>query len=125
MIMFPFRVGKAFLEYPNHPITIPRKYYPELLDGIYKGETERALPISIAPPKGRTLTGEIYSGVSGYGPYYQIKIMGAYPGWYLDDLRIGDVILVAIVKTGDEVKVKLVTPEQVQKISERLLTSQG
>ncbi len=124
MIMFPFRVGKAFLESTNHPITIPRKYNPELLSEIYMGPGEKALPVSIIPPKGRTLNGEIYFGVSSYGPYYQIKIMGAYPGWYLDNLSIGDVILVAIAKAGDKVNVNLVTPDEIRKMSDKLLSSE-
>ena len=87
------------------------------------GHGEKALPVSIIPPKGRKLNGEIYFGVSSDGPYYQIKIMGTYPGWYLDDLRIGDVILVAIAKAGDKVNVNIVTPEEMQKMSDKLLSS--
>jgi hypothetical protein len=114
--MFPFSVGKTFLERANHPITIPKEHNSQLIREIYGGEGQRELPAYIIPPKGRTLNGKIYYGVAGYGPYYQIKIMGAYPGWYLDDLRIGDVILVAVVKNGGKVQMKMVTSKQVQKL---------
>jgi len=120
MIMFPFRVGKAFLEYPNHPITIPRKYYLKLINEIYAGQGKKEAPVRIIPPKGRNLSGKIHYGVSSYGPYYQIKIIGAYPGWYLDDLQIGDVILVGLAKAGDKVNVRLVTPVEMQRMSDKL-----
>jgi len=109
-------VGKTFLERPNHPITIPKEHNSKLIREIYCGDGQRELSAYIIPPKGRTLNGKIYYGVAGYGPYYQIKIIGAYPGWYLDDLRIGDVLLVAIAKEGEKVNVKLVTSKQLQKI---------
>lgn len=117
MIIFDFRVNKTFLEYPNHPITIPKTHYSELISFIYRGKGNRTVPVRINPPTGRILDGKIYCGTAGYGTYYQIKVMGTYPGVYFGDLKIGDVVCVSIARSDERINVKILSPKQKQQIA--------
>jgi len=122
MVTFFFKVGKAFLKYTNHPITIPRTNNARLVEQIYEGSGKKTIRANIIPPEGRILSGEIYYGVSGYGPYYQIKVLGDYPSDYFGDLNIGDMVGITIERSGKKVDVKIISPQKIRKIAERLLT---
>lgn len=114
MVSFPFTVNKSFLEYSNHPITIPCAYYSSLISSIYQGKGCRTIPVLIDPPTKRMLNGEIYYGVAGRGEYYQIKVLGEYPGVYFGNLKIGDTVWVVIKKSGEKINVKIVSPKELQ-----------
>lgn len=120
MITFFFKVGKSFLKYSNHPITIPREHYKCLEREIYSGSGKRTIFVRISPPKGRLLDGEIYYGVASYGPYYQIKVLGAYPSDYFGDLQIGEILGVTIQDSEGEVKIKIVSTPQLQEFIKKL-----
>jgi hypothetical protein len=107
MILFPFKINKSFLKYPNHPITIPRENNSRLIEEVYGGNGNKTIPVRITPPRGRNLTGEIYYGISGYGPYYQIKILGDYPGYYFGNLQTGDIVLITIKSIDKKIDVKI------------------
>mgnify|MGYP001159379590 CR=1 FL=1 len=121
MISFFFKVNKSFLEYTNHPITIPRENNSQLIKEVYGGNGRRTIPVHITPPEGRNLAGEIYYGVSGYGGYYQIKALGDYPGYYLGDLQIGNVVFITINMAGNKTVVKIHSPEELRKVVDDLL----
>lgn len=105
MITFFFKIGKAFLKYSNHPITIPRVLYTRLVEQIYESTGKKTIQVRIIPSSGRILDGEIYYGIAGYGPFYQIKVLGGYPSDYFGDIRIGNIIQVIIKKVGDKIHV--------------------
>ena len=108
MILFPFTINDSFLEYSNHPITIPQKYHAPLISSIYQGNGCRTIPVHIEPPAKRILDGEIYYGRKPGGEeYYQIKVLGAYPGYYFGDLKIGDIVYVGITISGAKINVKI------------------
>ncbi len=115
MISFPFKVGKAFLEASNHPITIPQRNNTRLIEEVYQGKGNRSIPVRITPVQGRNLNGEIYYGVSSYGPYYQIKILGNYPGYYLGDLKIGDFVFITVKRVDNIIEVKIHSSAELRK----------
>lgn len=122
MIMFEFRVNKSFLKYTNHPITIPQAYHPLLLKNVYGGAGKKTISARVIPPKGRILDGKIYYGKAGYGPYYQIKVLGAYPSDYFGNLKIGESIWVSIAKSGQQINVKILSRKQIRELAEKLLS---
>ncbi len=70
MISFHFTISHSFLKYTTHPITIPKtqvQYREMEQEGLERGD------LTIIFPKGERLRGHMYYGVSGYGPYYQIR----------------------------------------------------
>lgn len=71
VIKFRFEINKSFKSSPTHPITVPRSLvdYAKLEKiGFDKGD------FIIIFPKGERVKGRMNSGVSSYGPYYQIRI---------------------------------------------------
>ena len=122
MIKFFFQVGKSFLKYTNHPITIPRAYNSKLVSAIYGGTGARTIPVTVTPPKGRILNGEIYYGKASYGPYYQIKVLGQYPSDYFGDLKIGESVMVSIVKSGRHANVRIISQKQARAAAEKLVS---
>lgn len=121
MIFFPFRVNKSFLEQTNHPITIPRENNAQLIEDIYEGSGGKTVPVHIISPTGRILDGEIYFGVSGYGPYYQIKVMGNYPSVYFGNLNIGETIGVGIKRNGEKITIEIFSPDKLRKAIDKLI----
>jgi hypothetical protein len=105
MIKFFFKIEKAFLKYSNHPITIPRVHYTRLVDEIYEGTGKKTIQVRITPPSGRILNGEIYYGIAGYGPFYQIKVLGSYPSDYFGNIKIGNILQVTIKIIRDKIHV--------------------
>jgi hypothetical protein len=117
MILFSFKVGKSFLKYTNHPITIPREHNSRLIKDIYGDSGKRTIPVIITPPGGRILNGQIYYGIAGYGPFYQIKVLGAYPSDYFGNFKIGEFMAVSIERSGKKINVTIFSPQQLRKIS--------
>lgn len=69
-VEFNFMVNRSFLSAPSHPITVLKKYNPQLARYIRSNRHEIALCAS----NGKTLKAYMYHGVAGWGPYYQIRI---------------------------------------------------
>ncbi len=70
MISFHFMINHSFLKYTAHPITVPKtqvQYKKMEEEGFERGD------LTIIFPKGERFLGHMYYGVSGYGPYYQIR----------------------------------------------------
>jgi hypothetical protein len=68
MVAFRFTINESFKTASTHPITVPKNQvdYTELSKlGLDKGK------FTITFPKGERINGHMYSGVAGYGPYYQ------------------------------------------------------
>jgi hypothetical protein len=105
MISFFFKIGKAFLKYSNHPITIPRVHYTRLVDQIYESTGKKTTKVRIIPPNRKILNGKIYYGIAGYGPFYQIKVLGSYPSDHFGNVKIGSILQVTIKKIGDKIYV--------------------
>jgi hypothetical protein len=93
-----------------------------LIKDIYGGSKNKTIKVKIIPPtpKGRILDGEIYYGVSGYGPYYQIKVLGDYPSDYFGHLKIGELLGVTIKKTDKNITVRILSPQELKAIAEKL-----
>jgi hypothetical protein len=92
MLEFVFTVNLSFLGSRLHPITIPRgrvDYGDLQAEGLSRGS------FTIHCPDGRTLPGTMYSGVAGYGPYFQLKADG-YSRDPLFDVRYGTRLLVRL-----------------------------
>jgi hypothetical protein len=101
MVSFPFRIGKAFLDYDWHPVTIPKQYYVQL-----ERESLAAGSVSIESPFGAT-HGSIYYSRAGYGPFYQIKMEGGGFSDPMTEFKLGQVITVQIVRNDKTVRVTL------------------
>lgn len=120
MITFFFRVGKSFLKYSNHPITIPRENNSSLVKDIYGGSGKKTIKANVIPPKGRILDGEIYYGIANWGEYYQIKVLGQYPSDYFGHLKIGELLGITIKKADNNITVRILSPQGLKAIAERL-----
>jgi hypothetical protein len=107
MIVFPFRVGDAFLNYDRHPITIPKKHYDELIQEKIFTDNSSSIDCLIVCPDGRKLAGQIYKGKAGYGLFYQIRVRGGCPSDHLGHLKNGQIIFVTIKKAANKVLVKI------------------
>jgi hypothetical protein len=101
MVRFPFSIGKAFLNYYPHPITILKTHYRRL-------EQERLAEsfVSIESPFGSTSGSIIYSR-AGYGPYYQIRIDGSHASDRMNEFTLGEQITVELERVGKTVHVAL------------------
>lgn len=87
-ITFNFKINKSFLKYNNHPITVPREFYPFLkIHGITKKQEAK-----IILPDGSIALAYIHYSTAGYGDYYQIRIRNFYSGVGIADLKVGDVV---------------------------------
>jgi len=76
---FNFRINDSFLSATNHPITIPRGVYDELINiGLVPNPCPRGWKYQIRAQSisGKVIDGYIYCAVSGGGRYAQIKVMG-------------------------------------------------
>jgi hypothetical protein len=103
MVTFPFRIGNAFLNYKWHPITIPTAYY-----GRLEEEGLVAEDVSIASPFGST-SGSVEHGTAGYGPYYQIKMVGGQTRDPMVQFNFGQCITVELERVGKTVRITLGT----------------
>jgi hypothetical protein len=101
MVRFPFRIGKAFLNYHWHPITISKKHYRSL-------EQERLAEslVSIESPFGSTSGAIVYSK-AGYGPYYQSRIDDSHVSDRMNGFMLGEQITVELERIGNTVQVTL------------------
>jgi hypothetical protein len=74
MVAFQFTVGKAFLEYNWHRITVPKSQVP------YRALEARGLSqknVTIIFPRGERFEGQLHYGPnSGFGEYYQLQFRG-------------------------------------------------
>lgn len=101
MVRFPFRIGKAFLDYDWHPITIPKAHYKNLEQ---QGLAEDS--VSIETPFNR-MSGSIVHSRAGYGPYYQMRMDGGHSRDRLNQFKLGEQILVELERVGKSVRVTL------------------
>lgn len=96
MISFRFRINDSFRRYSTHPITVPKtqvEYKKIEQEGFSRGD------LTIIFPKGERIRGHMYSGVAGFGPYYQIRF---YPNQHLPEyLATGTRIMVLLHKDGN------------------------
>lgn len=108
MISFTFQVNPSFLEYPNHPVTIPENCYDGLREEGCASENDKpgdTIPVVITNPTGRSYEGWIYYGKAGYNFYYQIKVGTKRAAGYCGRLEDGDVMPVMIKRVGNDVRV--------------------
>ena len=101
MVKFPFRIGKSFLDYRWHPITIPKAYYKQL-------EQERLAvdSVLIDSPFGTT-HGKIYYGRAGFGPFYQIQMDGGHTHDPMMEFKLGQIIAVELERVEKLIRVTL------------------
>ena len=69
-IQFRFKLGKSFFNYAHHPITIPKKCWNDKLKRI---KTSQDCEIIIDLEKQEKYQGSIYTSVSGFGKFYQLR----------------------------------------------------
>lgn len=107
IILFPFKVGKAFIE--NNLLTIPKKYHSQLeKDGFVSLSGNRRRDIIVNSLKyNRFIPGHIYYGKAGYGWFYQIRISRSRPIDYFGHFKNLETILVVIEKKDGKVYVIL------------------
>ena len=102
MIVFSFTINSSFLNYPTHPITVPRSCvdYRRI-----RAEFEERALLRIVAPNGVEFTGELYFATAGYGEYYQIRVKGG-PKQSLSGLTRGDRVSVQLAHgiSGPEVR---------------------
>ena len=102
-ITFNFTINKSFLNYPPHPLTIPKEFYPYLdIHGILKRQEA-----TVVFPDGSTAEGYIHRSKAGWGEYHQIKIRSPYSGAGISGLKIDAVIKVDIFKVGENTHIEL------------------
>ena len=102
-INFDFEIGKSFLNYCSHPITIPREFYLFMdIQGIIKKQDA-----TILFPDGSVATGYIHYSKAGWGEYHQIRVRNPYSGIGISKLKVGDMIRVEIYKDVDKTKIEL------------------
>ncbi len=101
MVRFPFRIGKSFLDYHWHPITIPKRHY-----GALEQEKLTERPLTIESPFG-VMQGEIVYARAGYGPYYQIQMGGRPTGDCMAKFKLGEQISVELERVGNAIRVTL------------------
>ena len=95
MLAFRFTAGKAFFDYPTHPITVPKTQvsYSEL----QKKDLDRGDFVMILP-RGERLEARMYSNVAGFGPYFQLRTN---PGQRIPSyVKLGMKLLVILLKDG-------------------------
>ena len=102
MVEFPFTIGKAFLDYHWHPITIPRAPYRGL-----EAEGLAVSSVSIESPFG-IMSGSIVYSRAGYGPYYQVRMDGGPTHDPMSEFKLGQRITVKLERVGKVVHVALV-----------------
>ncbi len=107
IILFPFKVGKAFIE--NNLLTIPKKYYAQLeKDGFISLSGNHRTEIIINSLKYNCLVpGYIYYGKAGYGWFYQIRISKSRPTDYFGHFKKTETVLVVIEKKENKIYVTL------------------
>ena len=70
MIIFSFTINSSFLNESAHPITVPKSQVE------YKAITAERFDlknVAVVFPRGEKMTGYLYSGIAGYGSYYQLR----------------------------------------------------
>lgn len=102
MVQFTFIAGKAFLENNRRYTTVPKS---QIDYGVLEGEGLCVDDLSIICPEGERMSGFMYYGVAGYGPYYQIRING-YDNDPLSKLEYHQKLNVEIMRDGKKVYVE-------------------
>lgn len=103
MVTFYFTVNRSFLSHPGRFITIPKTQvdYDQLeREGLFAND------VAVMCPNGARMSGSIYHGRAGYGPYYQLRIHGG-DGDPLGRLPFGQELMVEIRKNSSGVEVVL------------------
>jgi hypothetical protein len=101
MVRFPFSIGKAFLNYPWHPITILKTHY-----GRLEQEQLAESFVTIESPFGSTSGSIVYSR-AGYVLYYQIRIDGSHASDRMNEFALRDQITVELERVGKTVHITL------------------
>lgn len=95
MLQFYFTVNHSFISWPIHPITVPRgqvEYAHLKAEGLHGGV------LTVLCPDGSSLSGNMYSAVAGFGPYYQIR-MAIPPTHPILELPVGYRLSVQLERT--------------------------
>ncbi len=105
---FKFRINKSFLNYPFHPITIPKSQidYSKL-----KEEQHKLDNVQIILPNLENTNGYIYFGTAGYGDYYQIRftnLKNAYKKYF----QLNQQFLINLTTDKDSCSVNIVDPNK-------------
>lgn len=108
MLRFYFSVNRSFLGHTTRPITIPKTQVDyEKLEREELCDSEAV----VICPNGQHLSGFIYYGEAGYGPYYQLRVRGDH-GDPLGGLPFGQKLLVDIRKSVKGIEVELTQVDQ-------------
>ena len=97
MLQFRFKVNQSFLTWPSHPITVPKSQidFAQLEEeGLDRGD------LKVVCPDGTSLSGKMYSGTAGFGPYYQIRMVVPETHPILD-LPVGSRLSVELVRRSN------------------------
>jgi hypothetical protein len=109
MISFLFRINASFLGYPTRPITVPRSQVSYI---DVRALADQSKDVWITVQGHRSVRGQLYHNVAGYGEYYQLRCVE--PIW----LQGGPIRLGALTRVGLyvadgrlEVDMRVIEPE--------------
>lgn len=99
-ISFDFTANDSFLRGNQHPITIPKDIWRKALEKGFFNENDPVGKVRAANaigPNGQRLQASIYTGKSGWGRYYQIRLPEReMPSDFLVGIHMDDVIKVRL-----------------------------
>jgi rubredoxin len=104
MISFEFKVGKTFVDYRNHPITVRTRFNSTMNEYMLGKSRYKA---SIACPDGKQISGHIYSSYNNGAHYYQITFHSKKTSPSIESLKVHNKLKVEIDKVKDEIIVTL------------------
>jgi hypothetical protein len=119
MISFRFKIGKPFLESPEHPITVPMEHsYRLRSEGIVgKSNTVGSYwPLVVVAPDGRKLNATVIHDEAGGSFYYQIHIAGEASITLRSLLAREEYVHVVIGKVSHEAQAYLLDSRQEERL---------
>ncbi len=75
---FSFMVNWSFLGYCTHPITVPRSQVDHAALQKLVSDNPQVL---VRAPNGAYSKGKLYSGLSSWGPYHQVRVDSLEVAW--------------------------------------------
>jgi len=96
MVFFRFSVNQSFLSESSHPITVPKSQVDyKTVDNLRLDRKN----LTLICPRGERIQGHLYAGTAGYGPYFQIRLLGEnrrLPSYF----KLSDKLIVLLFRVG-------------------------
>jgi hypothetical protein len=101
---FAFEANKSFVGGGSKPITVPARYYQGFRQNGLIMESAYATIAFRDEPK---IKGNIRIGLRAGGKYYQITISKSQENIGINDIKIGVILFVQVLKTPEEWLIKI------------------